>query len=941
MSVSEQFTKSSRSDFADLPPGVGFEPKDEPLRRDINLLGRILGQVITEQEGKGLLGTEEEIRLLCKRLRFDYDPELDERLKARIERMGAGELGRIVRAFSVYFQLVNIAERYHRIRRRRQYESSPDNPPQRASLRSALTRLKAEGTSGEELERMLDRLNLSLVLTAHPTETQRRSIRQKHLRIGNILESLEVENLTPRERLKAQETLAEEITVLWQTDELRVERPAVEDEIKRTLLFFERPLISSTLDVYRELENELARQFPEISFSLERVLEFGSWVGGDQDGNPFVRPETLNTALGLHRALALKRHLDFALSLAEHMSQSIKLTAVSEELERSIERYEWLLPDTAREFASQEKNEPYRRKMLLVAARLRRSLQDPGSSAAYESAAELKEDLLVVRISLLRHGGERVAEGGLRDFIRQVNVFGFHLARLDVRQESSRVATAVAELLPQEEEFDVDYQSLDETGKVEILRRLLSGTAKEAPLKNLSDESRDILATFDHIRRAEDEAESSVETFILSMAREASDVLAVQFLALRAGLLEVDGEGRCTENRLSVTPLFETIEDLEEAPRVLKRLLEDPFYRSALEKRGDLQEVMLGYSDSGKDAGYVTSNWALYKAQRALSEVAKEHGVKLRLFHGRGGTVGRGGGPSYDAILAQPSGTIGGRIRITEQGEVISYKYSMPGLARRNLDTILAAVLEASAEEKARQEPKKEWVKALEQLSAVSCEIYRNLVYKDDDFLPFFSEASPIEELSLVNIGSRPAKRVEKPDVGSLRAIPWVFAWTQNRFLLPSWYGAGTALSSFIGESDEGLGLLKEMYREWPFFRTLVDFMQMALAKSDLRISEAYSMLVDDPGVRERIWDRVSEEHTTSVQVLLGITGQEHLLDNAPVLQRSIRLRNPYVDPLSYIQVSLLRRFRFLPEDSPEREAIVHPLLLTIAGISSGLLNTG
>jgi phosphoenolpyruvate carboxylase len=939
MSVSEQFIKSSRSDFADLPPGVGFEPKDEPLRRDINLLGRILGQVITEQEGKGLFGTEEEIRLLCKRLRFDYDPELDERLKARIERLGTGELGRIVRAFSVYFQLVNIAERYHRIRRGRQYESSPDNPPQRASLRSALTRLKAEGMGGEELERLLEGMSLSLVLTAHPTETQRRSIRQKHLRIGNILESLEAENLTPRERLKAEETLAEEITVLWQTDELRVERPAVEDEIKRTLLFFERPLISSTLDVYQDLENELARQFPENSFSLGRLLEFGSWVGGDQDGNPFVRPETLNTALSLHRDLALKRHLDFALSLAEHMSQSIKLTSVSEELERSIERYEWLLPDTAREFANQERHEPYRRKMLLVAARLHRSLQDPDSPVAYGSAAELKADLLVVRRSLLRHGGQRVAEGGLRDFIRQVDVFGFHLARLDVRQESSKVATAVAELLTPEDP-DEGYKGLDETEKVEVLRRLLYGTAKETPPGNLSDESKDVLATFDRIRQAENEAESSVETFILSMAREASDVLAVQFLALRAGLLKVDGEGHCTENRLGVTPLFETIGDLEEAPQVLRRLLKDPFYRSALEKRGDLQEIMLGYSDSGKDAGYVTSNWALYKAQRALSEVAKEHGVKLRLFHGRGGTVGRGGGPSYDAILAQPSGTVEGRIRITEQGEVISYKYSMPGLARRNLDTILAAVLEASAEEKAR-EPKKEWVEALEQLSAASCETYRGLVYKDEDFLPFFSEASPIGELSLVNIGSRPAKRVENPDVESLRAIPWIFAWTQNRFLLPSWYGAGTALSSFTGESGEGIELLKEMYREWPFFRTLVDFMQMTLAKSDLRIAEAYSMLVKSQGVRERIWERVSEEHARCVRVLLGITEQKHLLDNAPVLQRSIRLRNPYVDPLSYIQVSLLRRFRSLPAYSPERETMAHPLLLTIAGISSGLLNTG
>ena len=936
-----QSIRDSRPDFADLPPGVGFEPKDEPLRRDINLLGRILGQVIVEQEGKSLFGAEEEIRLLCKRLRFDYDPDLDERLKRRVERMGAEELGRIVRAFSVYFQLVNIAERYHRIRRRRQYEASPEAPPQRASLRSALARLKREGLGSKDLERMLEGLNLSLVLTAHPTETQRRSIRRKHLGIGEILGSLEVQNLTPRERKKAEERLAEEITVLWQTDELRVERPKVEDEIRRTLLFFEKPLISSTLDVYRDLEDEFARQFPEKSLTLGRVLEFGSWVGGDQDGNPFVRPETLGTALDLHRDLILNRHLDSALSLAEHLSQSVRLAAISEELEHSIERYEWLLPDTAREFRSQERDEPYRRKMLLVAARLRRTLEDPKSPATYGSAAELKEDLLVMRRSLLRHGGERVAEGGLRDFIRQVDVFGFHLARLDVRQESSRVARAVAELLSREEPGE-DYLSLDEAGKVELLQRLLVkplGEASSSP-EGLSDESRDVLETFDQIRRAEDGTESPVEAFILSMARGASDVLAVQFLARRVGLLEVDDEGRCMENRLNVSPLFETVDDLEEAPDVLRRLLGDPFYRSALEKREDLQEIMLGYSDSGKDAGYVASNWALYKAQRALSAVAREHGVKLRLFHGRGGTVGRGGGPSYDAILAQPPGTVGGRIRITEQGEVISFKYSMPGLARRNLDTVLAAVLEASAEERER-EPEKEWVEALEHLSASSSQTYRELVYEDEDFYAFFSGASPIGELSLLNIGSRPAKRVEKPDVESLRAIPWVFAWTQNRFLLPSWYGAGTALDAFIGDSDRGLELLREMYRGWPFFRTLVDFMQMTLAKSDLRIAEAYSALVEDPGIRERFWERISGEHTLSVRALLRITVQEHLLDNTPILQRSVRLRNPYVDPLSYIQVSLLRRFRSLPEDSPERAAMAHPLLLTIAGISSGLLNTG
>ena len=945
MSTAGRSVRGPQTNFADLPPGIGFEPKDEPLRRDINLLGRILGQVIVEQEGKGLFGAEEEIRLLCKRLRFAYDRDLDERLRKRIEWMGATELSRIVRAFSVYFQLVNIAERYHRIRRRRQYESSPDNPPQRASLRSALSRLRKQGVGGEDLGRVLDGVGLSLVLTAHPTESQRRSIRQKHLKIGELLQSLEGSNLIYGERVKVEERLAEVITILWQTDELRVERPQVEMEIQQTLLFFEKPLISSTLELYRTLEDELARQFPESRPALGRVLEFGSWVGGDQDGNPFVKPHTLRTALGLHRSLVLEKHLSFALSLAEHLSQTIKHTTISEELERSIEQDEKLLPDTARGFSSEERNEPYRRKMLLVAARLRRTFADSSSrTTGYRSAAELKEDLLVVRNSLLRHGGERIAEGGLRDFIRQVDVFGFHLARLDVRQESSRLARAVAELLNSRVE---GYESLDETDRIKLLKRLLVESAEaEASIENLSIEdlsakSRDVLETLEHIRRAEVEfSEAPVETFILSMARGASDVLAVQLLARRCGLLEVDEEGRCTKNRLSVTPLFETIEDLEEAPEVLRRLLADPFYRSTLEAQENTQEIMLGYSDSGKDAGYVASNWALYKAQRALSAVAQEYGAKLRLFHGRGGTVGRGGGPSYDAIKAQPPGTVQGSIRITEQGEVISFKYSMEGLARRNLDTMLAAVLEASAEKEVR-EPREDWMEALEHLSETSRIIYRKLVYEDEDFFSFFSEISPIEELSLFNIGSRPARRIEDSDVESLRAIPWIFAWTQNRFLLPSWYGAGTAFFEFIEGTEGGLDLLRKMYLGWPFFKTLIDFMQMTLAKSDLRIAKAYSTLVQNAKVRERIWGRTSEEYGMSVRTLLQITEQEHLLDGSPILQRSIRLRNPYVDPLSYIQVSLLRRFRSLPEGSPEREAISYPLLLTIAGISSGMMNTG
>jgi phosphoenolpyruvate carboxylase len=448
------------------------------------------------------------------------------------------------------------------------------------------------------------------------------------------------------------------------------------------------------------------------------------------------------------------------------------------------------------------------------------------------------------------------------------------------------------------------------------------------------------LETFEHIRRAtETFTEAPIETFILSMTHQVSDVLCVQLLTRAAGLLEVDERGRCTANRLRVTPLFESIQDLERAPDVLRRLLEDPFYRSSLSRSGDLQEVMLGYSDSGKDAGYVTSNWTLYKAQGLLSSVAREHGVRLRLFHGRGGSAGRGGGPSYQAIMAQPPGTLDGRIRITEQGEVVSFKYSMRGLARRNLDTVLAAVLEASADDHP-VEPDPRWVEVMEDLSVIARKTYRTLVYEDEGFLSFFSEASPIRELSLLNMGSRPARRVQNPAVQSLRAIPWVFAWTQNRCLLPSWYGAGSALGAYA-RKDDGLKVLREMYERWPFFRTLVDFVQMTLAKSDLRIAETYTSLVSDPEIRDRLWKRISEEHASCVEALLTITGNENLLDDSPVLQRSIRLRNPYVDPLSYIQVSLLRRLRALPEDSSEQETVLNSLLLTISGISSGMLNTG
>lgn len=937
MDIREESRRVPESGYADLPPGVGFEAKDEPLRRDINLLGRVLGQVIIEQEGRELFEAEEEIRLLCRRLRFAYDPQLDERLKRHIEALEPDDLEKIVRAFSVYFQLVNIAERYHRIRRRRQYESSPANPPQRASLGSALSRLKDKGLSVEALRDLLCEMSVELVLTAHPTEALRRSIRRKHVRIAEAIEALESPLLTWRERRRLEERLIEEITVLWQTDELRIRRPEVSQEIQRTLLFFETPLISATLDVYREFEDELERNYPEANIELGRVLGFGSWVGGDQDGNPFVKPETLTTALELHRRLILSRHIVSVASLADHLSQSCRFVGVSEELCESVAHDEKLLPEAAERYKGEDPNEIYRRKLLLMTERLRSTLDDPGSSRAYPGVAEFREDLLTIRCSLLENGSERVANGRLRDLIRQVDVFGFHLAKLDVRQESTRVSKTAAELVTAA--TGQDLLAMSEEARARLLRDLISRPKLELPAPaDISETSREVLETFDRIRRAAEEfSEPPVETFILSMARQASDVLSVQLLARRAGLLEVGKDGRCAASRLRVTPLFETIEDLKHAPEVLRRLLDDPLYRSSL--GGNLQEIMLGYSDSGKDSGYVTSNWTLYQAQNLLTNVAREYGIRLRLFHGRGGSAGRGGGPTYEAIMAQPSGTLGGAIRITEQGEVISFKYSMRGLARRNLNTVLAAVLEKSADTDSR-EPHPRWVATMEKLSETARRTYRSLVYEDGGFLDFFAAASPIRELSLLNMGSRPARRVQTPDVESLRAIPWIFAWTQNRLLLPSWYGAGTALGGHI-KNPGGLQELQEMYREWPFFRTLISFMEMTLAKSDMRIAGSYAPLVGDPKTRDRLWARISEEHDTCARAVLEITGHESLLDDSPVLQRSIRLRNPYVDPLSYIQVSLLRRLRSTPEDSPERDSVLKTLLLTISGIASGMLNTG
>ncbi len=931
-----------------LPPIV-FSAKDAPLRRDVRVLGQMLGKVLKEQGSPEVFRTVERIREWCKQLRAAYREELDDELQGELERLSLPMTVHVARAFALYFRLVNIAEQYHRVRRRRAHRLQSGEPPQQGSIEDLLRRLAGAGVPLSNIAERLQRIQVVLVLTAHPTEASRLTILRKQRRISDLLAELDGHRLTASEREELTSALSDQVLLLWSTNDVRERRPEVADEVRTTLFYFDDVFFEAIPRLHEELERCLRLHYPGSSVAVPTLVRFGSWVGSDRDGNPNVTAAVSESTFLQQRAVVLRHYRDQVYALAELCSQSERFVETSRRLRNSIARDAEAMPEFASSVIQRNPGEPFRQKLLFIWQKLERTLAatmslsrpSPSSGAVYQSPAEFRQDLLEVDRALRLAGQARLADGPLQHLLRKLDCFGFHLAKLDFRQDSER-HTATLDAMLHSLTGDVAYRALPELERQALLGRLLADPRSIPPLPgDLPEEIREVVASFAVLAAAIHAfGPEAADTYIISMTHQVSDLLAVLVLAARAGLCDLAAEP--PTSRLNVVPLFETIEDLHAAAGVMGQAFADPSYAANLRAHGHRQEIMLGYSDSNKDGGIITASWELYRVQQQLTDAARRHNVRLRFFHGRGGTVGRGGGPTNQAILAQPPGTLDGEIKLTEQGEAISFKYALPEIAQRNLELVVTAVYEASGNQPAPLERRESrWEEQMAQFSAGSFQRYRRFVADDPDFLDYFRFATPIEELGALNIGSRPARRRAGGRLEDLRAIPWVFAWMQNRHLLPSWYAVGSTLGEYASDSPEHLRTLQAMYQGWPFFKSLIDNLQMTLAKADLRIAAAYTRLLPDQALAHRLFAAIRAEYALTRTVVLRITQQQELLDNHPVLQRSIQLRNPYVDPLSYMQVQLLKESRSGGLSDEARRQLTEAVLITINGIAAGLRNTG
>lgn len=987
--------------------------KDAPLRQDIRILGNALGQAIQRYGGHAVFETVERLRHTCKRLRdctlrfpqvsadeqqlLSHEiTQLSQEIDKIVEHCDLSTAIDVIRAFTIYFHLVNTAEQYHRIRRRRIHEIDPSNMPQRGSLAALIDFFKKNNLDQATLQQTLDQISIDLVFTAHPTEATRRSLITKSRRIARLLEARDrttpqdtlqsntteplqsqtttseaikrASLMTPREQKLWQNDLAGVIELLWRTDTVRQVRPALIDEIKMGVYYLDEILYHALPDLYSEFEDLLHETYPDLR--VPSFLHIGSWIGGDQDGNPFVSPETLLTALRLQRGYVISHYRSTIETLAKEFSQSIDHAHITPALRESLRYDSTCMPAYSDELGPQTALEPYRAKLSFIWKRLEATVDVPHSasvpgtfqapmdipaqtgndhSVPYRHAEELLADLQLVRESLLADGEMALALGPLAKLIRQVELFGFYFAALDVRQHSDRHASALSELLRATGLRNDDYTTLAEEERLSILHDLLQDPrVLSRPGLQLSSDTCHILNTFQAIRQARELfGPRAITCYIISMSHTLSDLLEVQFFCKEAGIYN-----------LALVPLFETIDDLRSCTTILEQAFTHPDYHTYLGHCQFQQQVMLGYSDSSKDGGILTSSWELYQAQRRLAALGQQHGIAITMFHGRGGAIGRGGGPIYEAILAQPPGSVNGRLRITEQGEMLSFKYGLHEIALRNMELVLAGVIQSSipdqaiVEDQIHPRPTQEWEETMNQISASAHACYRQLIYEDPQFSTFFEQATPILELGWLNIGSRPSRRSVGRAIEELRAIPWVFSWMQSRCVLPSWYGVGSALETYITKDPTNLSRLQQMYRQWPFLRTFLDNLQMTLSKADMLIAQNYATLVADTSLRDRIFHTIAEEYERTRRMIVLIVGGKDLLDSAPVLQESIRRRNPYVDPLSYFQVSLLRRLRSLggplmpdkdatTQEEHERSRLTYAVLLTINGIAAGIRNTG
>ncbi len=910
---------------------TGTMTTERTISDDIYLLGGILGEVIRTQAGEDAFALEEEVRALGKAYRAG-DASAGIQLSALVSSCSIEQASVLIRAFTNYFQLINLAEDNERVRRIRRREAERAPAPRRGSIREAIMMLRDRGMSADDLRSLLARAQVRLVLTAHPTEARRRTIIDKQARVFRIIRDLDERRPLPAEAARARVRLASTIAELWSSNEVRAVQPTVLDELHAGLIHFRQTLVHVVPQIYRDLEEALADLYPDEFIPVPPFLTFGSWIGGDRDGNPNVTPAVTAATLRIMKDAALD-FLDLRLGeLAGRISVSTYVTGPAHQLEPLLESYRGLFPDIARELEERNADEPYRQVLSLMRERVRAARHDrPG---AYTEPGELVADLRHVEQSLLAQGEPLITRGDLHDVIRQADRSGFHFARLDLRDHAKRHETALAEVLAITG-VHPNYRALPESEKAALLAKEIADPRPLIPMdvSALSPEAREVVETFRLTRELlTGPHRDAIRTYIISAADAPSDILEV-LLLMKESLLASVGGGAM----MQIAPLFEQGASLAAARDIMCRLLAEPVYRTAVRSWGDTQEVMIGYSDSNKEIGYLASSWALYTAQVELARLFEEHGIDFTFFHGRGGSIGRGGGPTNVAILAQPPGTVRGRIKLTEQGEVVSARYSLPEIAHRELELVTGAVLVSTVGALPQPAPDRMaiFTEALAAMAEWSATAYRDLVYNDPEFVAFFQQATPIDEIARLKLGSRPARRTASTRIEDLRAIPWVFSWTQARILLPGWYGLGTALAR--GRDTYGLELLQEMERDWPFFAALLSNAELGLAKADMRIAERYVELVEPPELRDRVWERIRTEFELTRDLLLAITGQHALLDRDPVLQRSVARRNPYVDPLSFIQIELLRRFR----RDGSSETYLRPVLLTINGIAGALKNTG
>lgn len=909
----------------------------EPMREDIRLLGAMLGDIVREQNGEEVFDLVERARVEAFRVRRS---EID---RADMVKMFDGVDVRlaipVIRAFTHFALLANVAEDIHRERRRAIHEAA-GRPPQDSSLAATYLKLDDADLDAATVAEALVGALVSPVITAHPTETRRRTVFDTQHRITELMRlRLHGFTVTP-EGKDVERELRRHILTLWQTALIRLSRLKIQDEIETGLRYYAAAFLEVIPQVNAEVRSALQERWPGSGILDDPILRPGSWIGGDRDGNPNVTAEVVRLATGSAAYTAFAHYFTELTALEQELSMSMRLVHTSEHLAA--------LADACDEPARGD--EPYRRALRVVHARLTATArqildQQPEHELdlgldPYAAPGELLDDLDAIDESLRANGSALLADDRLGRLREAVRVFGFHLSGLDMRQNSDVHEEVVAELLAWAG-VHPDYASLDEPQRVELLAAELAMRRPlirpDAELSELARKELDIVAAAG--RAVHVFGPQAVPNYIISMCQSVSDMLEAAILLKEAGLLDASSEHPYAP--VGIVPLFETIDDLQRGASILEAALDLPLYRAVVAARGDSQEVMLGYSDSNKDGGYLAANWALYRAELDLVETSRKTGIRLRLFHGRGGTVGRGGGPSYDAILAQPPGAVQGSLRITEQGEVIAAKYAEPRIAHRNLETLLAATLEATLlDVEGLGEAAEPAYQVLDDLAARAQRAYAELVHETPGFVEYFKASTPVSEIGALNIGSRPTSRKPTTSISDLRAIPWVLAWSQSRVMLPGWYGTGTAFEDYVGEgpgSEQRLAVLQDLYRRWPFFATVLSNMAQVLAKSDLGLAAHYSQLVEDEALRRRVFDKIADEHARTIRMHRLITGHDDLLADNPALARSVFNRFPYLEPLNHLQVELLRRYRSGDED----ELVQRGILLTMSGLATALRNSG